>query len=101
MDTDSLKEKLIEVLGQIQADSGLECPPLTAETKPLEALPEFDSKVWPVATSILSTEIGVTIPYDMNIFVDEKTQRPLTIDEITASVCQFLERQSENEKAVA
>jgi hypothetical protein len=26
--------------------------------KPLENIPKFDSKVWPVATTILATEIG-------------------------------------------
>ena len=62
MDLIMLKEKLIAVLGQIQADSALECPPLTGATKPIESLPKFDSKVWPVATTILAIEIGATIP---------------------------------------
>jgi hypothetical protein len=44
MDPAALKDKLIAVLGQIQADSGLECPPLTGATKPVENLPKFDSK---------------------------------------------------------
>ncbi len=55
MDPAMLEEKLIAILGQIQADSGLECPPLTGATKPVENLPQFDSKVWPVATTILAT----------------------------------------------
>ena len=54
MDPETLKEKLIAILGQIQADSDLECPPLTGATKPVENLPKFDSKVWPVATTILA-----------------------------------------------
>ncbi len=62
MDPATLKEKLIAVLGQIQADSGLDCPPLTGATKPAENIPKFDSKVWPVATTILATEIGAHDP---------------------------------------
>ena len=61
MDPVALRGKLIAVLGQIQADSDLECPALTGATKP-ESLPKFDSKVWPVATTILATALGATIP---------------------------------------
>ncbi len=101
MDPAMLKEKLIAILGQIQADSGLECPPLTGATKPVENLPEFDSKVWPVATTILATEIGATIPNDVNIFVDETTKLPHSIEETTAFVCDLLKKKSKKEAAAA
>ncbi|MEK4031695.1 hypothetical protein WOA01_01260 [Methylocystis sp. IM2] len=101
MDSAALKETLIAVLGQIQADSGLECPPLTGATKPIENLPKFDSKVWPVATTIIATETGATIPNDVNIFVDETTKLPRSIDEIAAFVCELLKKQSEKEAAAA
>ena len=99
MNPTALKGKLIGVLGQIQADSGLECPPLTGATKPLENLPKFDSHVWPIATTILATEIGATIPNDVNIFVDETTKLPRSIDETAVFVCDLLEKQSEQEAA--
>ena len=101
MDPTALKGKLIAVLGQIQADSGLECPPLTDATKPVENLPKFDSMVWPVATTILATEIGVTIPNDVNIFVDEATKLPRSIDETAIFVRDLLMSQSEQEAAAA
>ena len=101
MDPAALKEKLIAVLGQIQADSGLECPALTGATKPIEHLPKFDSKVWPVATTILATEIGETIPNDVNIFVDDTTKLSLSIDDIAAFVCDLFKKQGEQEAAVA
>ena len=97
MDPTALKDALIAVLGQVQADSGLECPPLTGATKPLENLPEFDSKVWPIATTILATEIGAMIPDDVNIFVDEATKLPRSIDETAIFVCDLLEKQSEKQ----
>lgn len=99
MDPATLKEKLIAVLRQIQADSGLECPPLIGATKPLESIPNFDSKVWPVATTILSTEIGAPIPNDVNIFVDELTKLPRSIDETATFVCELLKQQAEAEAA--
>jgi hypothetical protein len=55
MDRTTLKGRPIAVLRQIQADGRLECPPLTGATKPRENLPKFDSKVWPIATTILAT----------------------------------------------
>ena len=101
MDAAALKEKLIAVLGQIQADSGLECPPLTGTTKPVESIPKFDSKVWPFASTILSTEIGAIIPNDVNIFVDEATKLPRSIDETVAFVCELLKKQTEKVAAAA
>ncbi len=99
MDPTALKGELISVLGQIQTDSGLECPPLTGTTRPVENLPEFDSQVWPVATTILATRIGVTIPNDVNIFFDEATKLSRSIDETAAFVFDLLKKQSEQEAA--
>ena len=99
MDPTVLKGVLIAVLGQIQTDSGLECPPLTGATKPVENLPEFDSKVWPVATTMLATEIGVTIPNDVNIFVDETTKLPRSLDQTAVFVCDLLKKQGQREAA--
>ena len=99
MNPAALSRDLIAVLNQIQSDSGLECPPLTGETKPIEDLPEFDSKVWPVATTILEAEIGATIPNDVNIFVDEKTMLVRTVDEIVKFVCDLIEKQNNKDAA--
>ena len=99
MDPTALKAALISVLSQIQTESGLECPPLTGTTHPVENLPDFDSKVWPVATTILATSIGVTIPNDVNIFFDEATKLSRSIDETAAFVCDLLKKQNEQEAA--
>ncbi|MCB2063219.1 MAG: hypothetical protein KDE25_07150 [Novosphingobium sp.] len=101
MDATEIKEKLIAVLGQIQADSGLECPTLAGATKPVENLPKFDSKIWPVATTILATEIGATIPNEVNIFVDETSKLPRSIDETVAFVCELLKKQDDKQAAAA
>jgi hypothetical protein len=90
MDPVTLKETLITIIAQIQADSGLEWPPLIGALKPVESIPKFDSKVWAVATTILATEIGKAIPNDVNIFVDETTKLPRSIDEAAIFVCELL-----------
>ena|ERR1043166_3429571 len=95
-----IKEKLIAILIQIQVDSALECPALTGATKPVENIPKFDSKVWPVATTILATAIGSSIPDHVNIFVDEKTKLPRSVDEIAVFVCDVL-KQTERDAAAA
>lgn len=101
MDPATLKEQLIAIIGQIQTNSGLECPPLTGATKPAENVPQFDSKVWAAAITILATEIGKPIPNDINIFVDEMTKLPRSIDETAAFVCELLKEQTEKEAAAA
>lgn len=81
-----VQSKLVEVLQNIQAASGLECPKITGSTKPLEALPRFDSKIWPVAIGMLAAELGIVIADNVNIFSREKSCSALTIDETVAMV---------------
>ena len=99
MEPKELLKTLIAIIGQIQTDSELECPPLTGATKPVGAVPEFDSKVWPVATTILATQIDVPIPDDVNIFIDETTKEPRSLDEIAVFVCELQKKQGEKQAA--
>lgn len=70
---------------------------MPASQRPHQAPPRtcrrFDSKVWPVAITILATEIGATIPNDANIF-DETSKLPRSIDETAVFVCDLLNRKS-------
>ena len=94
MSPTTVKEKLITVLEQIQSDSRLECPSLNGETTPVGDIPKFDSKVWPVATTILSVEIGAPIANDVNIFVNDTTKLPRSIDEVASFVCEVLKKKA-------
>lgn len=89
-----VRKSLVEILEGIQRDSGLDCPKLTGLTKPTQDIPKFDSKIWPVATTILATEIKVHIPDDVNIFIDEKSKSPRTIDEIAGFVCRLVAKKA-------
>ena len=89
-----VRAKLVEVLQEIQAASGLECPPIAGTTKPVEALPEFNSKIWPVAVGMLAANLGITIAPDVNIFRQDKRCVALTIDETVAKVIALADAQA-------
>lgn len=88
MSTDAglVRTRLIEVLQEIQNISGESCPVITGATKPVEELPNFDSKVWPIAIGMLSGKLGVVIANDVNIFSREKGCLALSVDETVAMV---------------
>ncbi len=90
MNPQTIIDKLTGVLEQIQSLSGEDCPPINGDTKPTKDLPEFDSKMWPVATGMLASSLGATIPYDMNIFRDKQTKAVRTMNEIGAFLAHFL-----------
>ncbi|WP_313271284.1 hypothetical protein [Stenotrophomonas sp.] len=93
MDSALIQSALVEVLQNIQASSELECPVIGGVTKPIEELPEFDSKIWPVAIGMLSAKLGIDIANDVNIFRKEDSTIALTIDEIVAKVGVLIEAQ--------
>lgn len=93
MDAALIHSTLTEVLQNIQATSELECPPLRGGTKPIEELPKFDSKIWPVAIGMLGAKLGIAIANDVNIFRQDDSCVALTIDEIVAKVLALAEAQ--------
>ena len=97
MDSSLIQTSLVEVLQTIQATSELECPPLHSGTKPLKELPEFDSKIWPVAIGMLSMQLGINIPSNTNIFCEERSNVALTINEIVVKVNAIAEASAEEE----
>lgn len=94
-----VRASLVEVLQEIQAASGLECPPLVGATKPMEALPKFDSKIWPVAIGMLAAKLGVVIANDINIFRKEKSCIALTLDESVGLVVALVDAQAPAQQA--
>jgi hypothetical protein len=97
MDSKIVKLKLIEVLTAIQTLSGEACPTIDDGLRPVEALPKFTSKVWPVAAGMLSIALGKSIPCEANIFVDEQAKTPLTISQTVALVIKLVEEQEAEE----
>ena len=100
MDANSVKAKLIGVLQTVQSLSGEDCPAIDGATKPVDALPKFTSKIWPVAAGMLGIALGKSIPCETNIFVDEQSKAPLAINQTVALVMKILETQDAEEVAV-
>jgi hypothetical protein len=96
----NVKAKLVAVLQNIQTLSGETCPAIDGSTRPVEALPNFTSKVWPVAAGMLGIALGKSLPCETNIFVDEQSKAPLSLDQTVAFVIKLIEAQ-EVEEVVA
>ena len=99
MEPNEMGAELMKIIEYIQMSSSLECPPLSGAIKPVGGISKFDSKVWPVATTLLSIETGATIPNSVNIFIDSATKAPRAIDEIAAFVCELSKNQHQTEAA--
>ncbi len=94
MNTDIVQAALVEVLQLIQATSGEICPSIIGTTKPLEDLPKFDSKIWPVAIGMIAKKLEINIASDVNIFCHVKGCIPLTIDETVAILINIADTQA-------
>lgn len=94
MDAGNVKTTLIEVLQLIQSTVDDECPQITGSTKPVEDLPKFDSKMWPVAAAIVAKKLNITIAKDINIFCQPKSCIALTLDETVAIIIEIANTQA-------
>ena len=87
MSPDDVRSALIAVIENIQTALGEACPPLDDNVVPSKLLPEFDSTVWPAATTLLAKRLGIIIPDDLHIF-GGKAQAPLlTLGQTIDLVC--------------
>jgi hypothetical protein len=87
MNPDEVCAALILVLQEIQQESGLECPALDGGSIAPEVLPSFDSTVWPVATVMVASKLGVEIPDDVHIFGGQNGDPLLTLAQVSELVC--------------
>lgn len=99
MTADKVRERLVNVLQTIQANSGLACPEMTGSLRPIEDLEGFDSKVWPVAIGMLAVELEIEIADDVNIFASTDGEVPLSIDETAELVCKLLKEGAKAKEA--
>ncbi len=87
MNPEDVKVSLINVLQEIQNDSGYGVPSISGTTCPTTDLEGFESPLWPDAIGMLADQLGVDIPHSVNIFVSKEGKRPLTINETVDLVC--------------
>ena len=93
MNIEVIKKKLKEVLEDIQEISELDCPPFNDKTIPVKELPQFDSKIWPVVTSLVADGLEIFIPNDINIFCNENNQDKFSIEQIAEKILAIHEKQ--------
>ncbi len=93
MNQNEVEVKLIEVLHDIQSDSGYDRSQIAGTTCPLRDLEGFDSMLWPVAISILATMLNINIPNEKNIFLSEDGVQQLTISQSAVIVCEIFARE--------
>mgnify|MGYP000131309992 CR=1 FL=1 len=96
MTSNDVRTTLCEVLQTIQAISGLECPPLEGALKPIEALPQFNSKIWPIAIGMLAAKLNIVIPDAINIFKTENTCSARTLDESVEAVMALITKDEQS-----
>lgn len=101
MTREDVRQKLVQVLTTIQANSGLPCPRLDGLLKPAEQLEKFDSKVWPAAIGMLSAELDYEIDDDINIFASKDGTVAYTIDEVAEMVCKLVNDTKTTKKRAA
>ena len=92
MNPKDVEVKLVEVLQEIQSDSGYDGSQTVGTTCPLNDLEGFDSKIWPVAIGMLASALNVNIPNNKNIFLSKDGKRQLTISESAAIVCESVNK---------
>ncbi len=90
MSGNDVERAIVEVLTEIQTMSGADCPVIDSRTCPLRDLPQFDSQLALLATVEIGARLGCEIPEDVNVFIDEETNRPRRISEIRDEVCAML-----------
>jgi acyl carrier protein len=94
MSPEDVKVKLIEVLQEIQSDSGYEETPISGITCPMTDLKGFDSLLGVEAINMLADKLDVEIPssHVHKICLSQDGKRWLTIDESVAVVCEIVNR---------
>lgn len=86
MDRVLVLDALVTTLREVQDLMGQPCPSLGGTTVPIDELPMFDSKVWPVAFGMVGEKLRVEVPVDINVFRQEKTKIPNTIDQTVSAI---------------
>lgn len=94
MTLDEARAAIIKTLQKVQDVSGLPCPTLAGGDVPRRVLEQFDSTVWPVATSWIAKELGVTIDNNVHVFGGRNGGPMLTISQSAKLICAHVNEQS-------
>lgn len=90
MNVSDATKLVIEVVSDIQSNSGRQHIVLTGESCPIGDLPGFDSLNGIEVTTELAYRLGCEFP-DGNLLIDETGNRALSIEEIATQICALAE----------
>lgn len=93
MTLDEVRAAIVKTLQKVQDASGLTCPVLASGDVPCRVLEQFDSTVWPVATSWIAKELGVKIENDVHLFGGKNGGPLLTINQSAEVLCAHIAEQ--------
>lgn len=91
MDRQTILAALIATLSEVQQLMGQPCPPLSANCVPINDLPKFDSKVWPVAFGLVGLKLNVEVPVEINVFRQEQTRIPNNIEQTVTAILKAIQ----------
>ena len=94
MDTETIRKLVIEVLHEVQTESGREWVDLSDRSKPIGLLDGFDSLTGIEATVILEERLRISLGVE-NIFVSQEGDRALRLGEIVTSIAAVVARRGE------
>lgn len=89
--TEEIQAKLMETICAVQRDTGESEPTLTIKSCPMKDLKGFDSPLGVVVTGLVAIGLGIEIPLELNVFVDDN-KRLLTIEESAALICSVVKK---------
>ena len=96
MNKEEVLKNVIQVLDQLQKDIGRQAVRMSASTRPIGDLEQFDSLNGVEATVEIADKLNVELP-GVSVFVDETGTRALSVSEIADVVCAAALGKSENE----
>jgi acyl carrier protein len=85
MTREEIETRVIAVLSGIQEKTTGTSGPVDGRTCPLRDLPQFDSLLALEASVEIESELDCAS--EENLFVDERTSRPLRVEEIVDRLC--------------
>lgn len=90
MENEQIKQKIIDVLKQIQDAGEFQKIEITSDSCPGTELTEFDSQLWVVANTLLGEEIEGSIPDNVNVFISEDGKTCLSVEQIAERISRNL-----------
>ena len=91
--TEEIQAKLIETICAVQLACGEPEPVLTPKSCPMMELRGFDSPLGVNVTGVVAIGLGIEIPLELNVFVDDNKRRK-TIEESTALIFKVINKRS-------